>query len=120
MGEDIISRVQNELIRNGFDPDKSPWEHKVIMFVLAAQGIIDNGGFLYFFESKFQGDPSIDEFVDAFVQIGSIKCAEALEKAIDIDVAGSNEYGNLDNVFFQESDANYKKLEKYIGQCGFV
>ncbi len=116
MSEDLIWDTHGKIVKTGFNSQTSPWEQKVVMFVLNAQGVIDNGGFEYFFESPFEGNPSLDEFAKAFKEIGSSECAATMEKALTIFRSGSLEFGDLEDVFFNESKANYLKLESYIGK----
>lgn len=54
-----------------------------IYAVYHATGIIENGGFLYFFDSDFPHHPSYQFFVDAFRQIGCSDQANALKHAVD-------------------------------------
>ena len=55
---------------------------RTVALVHAAQGVIDNGGFQYFFESDFPGRPPYSLFVDAYRTIGADEEAATLEKAI--------------------------------------
>jgi len=58
-----------------------PWVSQVVVVVFAAQGYIDNGGFIYFFEGDFPGDPPYSVFADAFRAIGADESAECIEVA---------------------------------------
>jgi hypothetical protein len=64
------------------DPDKLPVPIRTVVMVHAAQGIIDNGGLHYFFESDFPGQPNYKIFVDAYRLIGADKEAQALQDAV--------------------------------------
>src|SRR5690606_5096314 len=48
-----------------------------------AQGVIDNGGFQYFFESDWPDRPAYDEFVSAYRAIGLAEEAETFQRAIE-------------------------------------
>lgn len=112
--EDIIDCIFKKIIAIGFDVNRSPLTHKVFILVYSAQGIIDNGGFEYFFESPFEGSPDYQEFVEAFIQIGAIKCAEAIKKAIKLSELGDNsKFSKLDRILFENSEENYNKLRIY-------
>lgn len=56
---------------------------QTIFCVYHATGIMDNGGFLYFFDSDFPCHPPYSFFVDAFKRIGCVKQANSLQAAVD-------------------------------------
>ena len=64
------------------DVSRLPAELRAVALVHAAQGVIDNGGLQYFFESDFPGKPSYKLFVDAYQAIGATDAADALAKAV--------------------------------------
>ena len=66
------------------DPDKLPPPVRTVVLVHAAQGIIDNGGLQYFFESDFPGSPPYSVFIDAYHTIGAYSEAQALADAVDL------------------------------------
>jgi hypothetical protein len=72
-----------ELERVG-DPEKLPRAVRTVAVVQAAQGIIDNGGLQYFFESDFPNQPPYAIFVDAYREIGAIVEADALAAAVSL------------------------------------
>lgn len=53
------------------------------LIVYSAQGVIDNGGFYYFFESNWPNSPPYEQFINAYRKIGCIKQAELLEKIVN-------------------------------------
>ncbi len=57
--------------------------------VYSAQGIIDNGGFQYFFENDFPGRPPYSVFVDAYTAIGCDDVAEWMGDVILLLGGGS-------------------------------
>jgi hypothetical protein len=63
--------------RYGDDHDVSNYreEHRVVLLVWHAGGIIDNGGFQYLFEGTFDGDPHFAKTAAAFRAINAMKCA---------------------------------------------
>lgn len=82
---------------------------------LAYQGIIDNGGFEYFFESEFEGNPELESFVTVFNEIGAIESAKAIEKALELqNLEGINKLDYLDDIMQNNSESNYEKLAKYV------
>jgi hypothetical protein len=66
------------------DPDKLPPPVRTVVLVHAAQGIIDNGGLQYFFESDFPGQPPYSVFVEAYRAIGANDEAQALADAVKL------------------------------------
>lgn len=52
---------------------------QTVVAVYTAQGIIDNGGLEYFYESNFPGNPDYSFFVDAFRRIGAESVASCIE-----------------------------------------
>jgi hypothetical protein len=46
-----------------------------------AQGIIDNGGFQYFFENDWPENPEYSVFVDSFRRIGAAEAADCIQDA---------------------------------------
>jgi hypothetical protein len=65
-------------------PDKLQPPVRTVVLVHAAQGIIDNGGLQYFFESDFPGQPPYSVFVDAYRAIGADEEASALAEAVKL------------------------------------
>ena len=50
-----------------------------VAVVQTAQGIIDNGGLEYFYESDFDGTPPYSFFIETFRRIGAEPAAERME-----------------------------------------
>jgi Domain of unknown function (DUF4375) len=61
------------------DVFKLPLPVQTVAVVQTAQGIIDNGGLEYFYESDFHGTPPYSFFADAFRRIGAESAAERVE-----------------------------------------
>lgn len=59
-----------------------PLPVQTVAVIQTAQGIIDNGGFEYFFESDFVGSPPYSLIIDAFHRIGAEAAAIRLEAAV--------------------------------------
>ena len=69
-------------VRRLGDPNKLRPAVRTVLLVHTAQGIIDNGGLQYFFESNFPGEPPYSVFVDAYREIGAEAEATALSAAV--------------------------------------
>ncbi len=54
---------------------------QIVALIYSAQGVIDNGGLIYFFESDWPANPPYSLFVDAYRRIGRIAAADALDQA---------------------------------------
>ena len=67
-----------------FDDDVSRLEepYRTVAIIFSAQGIIDNGGFCYFFENDWPHCPPYSLFADAYERIGRIKGASAIRSAV--------------------------------------
>ncbi len=72
-----------EAVRVG-DPAKLPPAVRTVLLVHAAQGIIDNGGLQYFFESDWANQPPYSIFVNGYRAIGSAAEADALAAAVQL------------------------------------
>ena len=57
---------------------------QTVIAIYSAQGIIDNGGFQYFFENDFPQNPSYSFFSDSYRTIGADKAADNIDKAIQL------------------------------------
>lgn len=55
---------------------------RTAVIVDSAFGIIGNGGFQYFFESNFPGDPSYDTFTQAFRSVGLDEIAQRFSELV--------------------------------------
>ena len=53
-----------------------------LVLVYSAQGVIDNGGFQYFFESDWPSSPDYSIFSNAYRAIGATQVADAIDRAI--------------------------------------
>jgi Domain of unknown function (DUF4375) len=55
---------------------------QTILAVYGAQGVIDNGGFRFFFESNWPAQPPYTFFSDAYRRIGAERAANAIDRAV--------------------------------------
>jgi hypothetical protein len=84
--DNLINAVSNELYKRVGDASifSLPWVPQVVTVVLGAQGVIDNGGFIYFFENDWRGNPPYSVFGDAYRAIGADESADCLEVAASL------------------------------------
>jgi hypothetical protein len=84
MNELLLDRAIEYAVRRveeaSGDVFKLPEPIQTVAVVQTAQGIIDNGGFEYFYESDFVGTPPYSFFVEVFRRIGAEAAAERIER----------------------------------------
>ena len=64
------------------DLSKLPEPFLTVVLITHAQGMIDNGGFRYFFETDQPGQPQYKVYSDAYRRIGAAKAADLLDLAV--------------------------------------
>ena len=86
--ESILDRGINyafeEYEKRGQDLSKLAVPLQTVVLITHAQGMVDNGGFRYFFEGDMPGNPSYKIFSDAYRRIGALKVADSLDLATDL------------------------------------
>ena len=95
-----IDLSYSELERHGGDMTRLPTPLRVVATIVAAQGVINNGGLQYFFEADFPGCPPYKTFIEAYRAIGAASAADALARAVALfqfaepnkDVKARNEF----------------------------
>jgi hypothetical protein len=82
---DIIYRAfeKAELLAGGRLDDISvlPLELQVIVRIVSAQGVIDNGGYKYFFGADWDRQP-YEQFAEAYEAIGCVQAAADLRRVV--------------------------------------
>lgn len=111
---DLITMTMQRVTSRGFNPRTSLWEHKVCVMLHAAQGIIDNGGFEYFFASTWPENPEMDDFSRVFEAVGATSSANAVREALARAKSPSPVFDDLNKLLWNESERNYALLEQYI------
>lgn len=64
------------------DLSKLPEPLQTVVLVTHAQGMIDNGGFRYLFETDQPGQPLYSVYSDAYRRIGALKAGDLLDLAV--------------------------------------
>jgi hypothetical protein len=110
------------------------WPQQVVALIYSAQGVIDNGGFEFFFENDWPDQPPYSVFADAYRAIGADECAECIEVAASLfpfpdphrAEADRRAYleehcedddftlGRLGVRVIEHSDANFTLLAQYV------
>jgi hypothetical protein len=75
---DIALRMMNDA---GDDISKVDEPFRTVAIIYAAQGVIDNGGLVYFFENDWPRNPPYSVYADAYERIGRIEAANAIRHA---------------------------------------
>jgi hypothetical protein len=65
----------------GGDVSRLPMPLQTVVVIYSAQGVIDNGGLEYFYESDFDGTPEYSFFVNAYRRIGAESAAACIEES---------------------------------------
>jgi hypothetical protein len=79
-----IKVAVRRLSRVGGNPRRLDVPDQTIIAVYGAQGVIDNGGFQYFFENNWPGRPPYSFFSDAYRRIGAPDAARRIDKAVSM------------------------------------
>jgi hypothetical protein len=92
---DTINWASEDMFRDQDLPDSSPYRLPEPLLtawaVVTAQGIIDNGGFGYFYENDFYQNPPYSVFWDAFRRIGALEAAQCIETTANLFPSGHPE-----------------------------
>ena len=72
--------AQQMLTSVGDDMSRLPESVRIFLLVNGAQGVIDNGGYNYFFRQDWPGNPPYGDFADAYEAIGCIRQAADLRR----------------------------------------
>jgi hypothetical protein len=84
----LIDWATNDVYQGQDSASWSPYnqggERLTAWAIEQAQGIVDNGGFRYFFEKDWPDHPEYFLFVEAFQRIGALEVADCLQDAIDM------------------------------------
>ena len=66
----------------GKNPARLGVVDQTVVAVYGAQGVIDNGGLKFFFESNWPGTPPYTLFIEAYSRIGAVEVAGLLDQAV--------------------------------------
>jgi hypothetical protein len=77
-----IEAAEAMLLSVDDDTSRLPQVVQVFLLVNNAQGVIDNGGYIYFFEADWDDKPPYDVFVTAYEAIGCDQQAADLRRVV--------------------------------------
>jgi len=78
------ARVAFAGIEGDTDISRFPLPRQVFITIYSAQCVIDNGGFGYFFERDWPGQPPYSRFSDAYREIGATDVAELIDRGASL------------------------------------
>ena len=107
----IFNRYKNILQDRGILAVEEPF--RTIISIYSVQGILDNGGFEYLFESKFPDGMTFDIIVKSYENIGFHKMAKLLQRAFKAK-ENLQKLNKLDNELFSLSDEVWERLDSFI------
>lgn len=101
--ERLATRAFAQLEAAGGDPSQLPVPLAHFVLVYSAQGVLDNGGFRFFLESDWPGQPAYETFVDAYAAIGCTEQAARFQEVVDsFGFEQPHLDGDLRNAFIAE------------------
>jgi len=112
--EDALNRLGSR-----DDPRCLSITDQTILAVSSAQGVIDNGGFRYFFGADWPGQPPYSFFSDAYRRIGAEMAATCLDEALDLfPFADPERHGDLRKEFLGSLPDTHELLALGDRVCG--
>ena len=100
-----------KLKKVGDNVDNLPASVATFLFVCSAQGVIDNGGYPYFFESDWPNNPPYSKFIVAYSVIGCKKQSEELARIVSTFPFDNPQLKEKERVNFIESNYDEDTLE---------
>ncbi len=120
MPDELLDRMSDAafaaLGQAGGDPTSLSDPYRTIVLIYTAQGVIDNGGFQYFFESDFPGIPSYSVYIEAYRRIQAHEAADALETATALFPPASQHLAEDRRRILAEKSESFSKLDSNV--CG--
>jgi hypothetical protein len=114
--DELLAETFDRIVNRGFDPRNSSFPDRVVVLVVSAQGIIDNGGFAYFHSLPFDPPADPEDFERVYTEIGADECAAAFREALTrhrAQAADAN-YDDLDLLLNGASEEIYARLTGWI------
>ena len=112
---DIIDEIFNRLTTRYGEVeeqlDSLPLSAQIFIRVLAAQGVIDNGGYRYFFGADWPGNPPYSLFIDAYRAIGCGEQARELERVVGTFPFGDPHLHKGKRKWFMRTNYDQEKFE---------
>ena len=109
--DEIFNKYESVLKSKGISCVDEPY--RTIIAIYSVQGILDNGGFEYLFENKFNDRMPIEVFYKSYENIGLDKMAKLLAKTYR-KKDNLQEFKLLDDEMFKLSNEVWQKLDDFI------
>lgn len=103
--------------------DDLPQSVATFLMVYSAQGVIDNGGYIYFFESDWPNNPPYLKFIEAYFAIGCINQSQDIARVVSTFPFDDPHLNKQERARFIEANYDEDALEvKSWGEslCGDV
>ena len=91
--------------------DALPRSVVTFLLVYSAQGVIDNGGYQYFFEADWPGNPPYSKFIEAYSEIGCEKQSHDIERVVTTFPFENPHLNERERVKFIETNYDEDNLE---------
>lgn len=82
ISDKVFSQYGELANQKGISSLPEPW--RTVIAIYTAQGIIDNGGFAYFFESDFKGGNDFKTIINSYRNIGLEEHAKSIENVLSL------------------------------------
>lgn len=113
--DEIIHDAFDRILGRDFHPLRSSFADRVVVLVVSAQGLVDNGGFAYFHGLPFDPPADPEDFERVYAAIGAERCAAAFREALDRQRrGGAVDWSDLDDIVISSSDEVYGRLSAWI------
>lgn len=113
--DEIIHDAFDRILARDFHPQRSSFADRVVVLVVSAQGLVDNGGFAYFHGLPFDPPADPEDFERVYEAIGAVACADAFRDALARQRRGGEiDWSDLDEVVMAASDEVYGRLSAWI------
>lgn len=117
--DEIIHDAFDRILARDFHPRRSSFADRVVVLVVSAQGLVDNGGFAYFHGLPFDPPADPEDFERVYAAIGADACADAFREALARHRRGGEiDWSDLDDVVVSASDEVYGRLSAWIAEHG--
>lgn len=93
--DEIIHDAFDRILARDFHPRRSSFADRVVVLVVSAQGLVDNGGFAYFHGLPFDPPADPEDFERVYAAIGADACADAFREASRATAAAARSTGAI-------------------------
>ena len=121
MSDDLLESASdlafNKLKEVGGDPRNLPTPLQTVAVVIAAHGVLENGGLRHFFENDWPGNPPYNMFASAYERIGAGDFASAIRAFEGMFPMPTPEQYDEGRCAFMDEDYATSELSTLDKQC---